>query len=241
MRINVGSRFDHEFADNQENTRFCDINHPDYDHDLCLDFQGHQTLRINKFIIHKNYKRVQGVVYNDIALIQLKPTNSDGECAVRGSTVQYACLTPDNDKFQTGEVCEVSGWGDTDPSSDRVFHFANQLQSGNVSLHDFDDCAEKYAKSEHLKLFEEKVHLCAYDEKVDAFIGDSGGPLVCFDGHSHAYLTGIVSFGDEVKTERPGVYVPVSRYYKWITQTIAHQEIPKFSKHNSCKDALCFY
>ena len=56
MRINVGSRFDHEFADNQENTKFCDTNHPDYDHDLCLDFQGHQTLRINKFIIHKNYK-----------------------------------------------------------------------------------------------------------------------------------------------------------------------------------------
>ena len=78
-------------------------------------------------------------------------------------------------------MCEVSGWGDTDPSSDRVFRFATQLQSGNVSLHDFDDCAEKYAKSKHLKLFEEKVHLCAYDEKVDAFIGDSGGPLVCFD------------------------------------------------------------
>ena len=56
MRINVGSRFDHEFADNQENTKFCDTNHPGYDHDLCLDFQGHQTLRINKFIIHKNYK-----------------------------------------------------------------------------------------------------------------------------------------------------------------------------------------
>ena len=79
----------------------------------------------------------------------------------------------------------MSGWGDTDPSSDRVFHFANQLQSGNVSLHDFDDCAEKYAKSEHLKLFEENVHLCAYDEKVDAFIGDSGGPLVCFDVRIH--------------------------------------------------------
>ena len=56
MRINVGSRFDHEFADKQENTKFCDTNHPDYNHDLCLDFQGHQTLRINKFIIHKNYK-----------------------------------------------------------------------------------------------------------------------------------------------------------------------------------------
>ena len=82
-------------------------------------------------------------------------------------------------------MCEVSGWGNTDPSNDRVFRFATQLQSGNVSLHDFDDCAEKYAKSEHLKLFEENVHLCAYDEKVDAFIGDSGGPLVCFDVRIH--------------------------------------------------------
>ena len=56
MRINVGSRFDHEFADNQQNTKFCDVDDDEYNHDLCLDFQGHQTLRINKFIIHKNYK-----------------------------------------------------------------------------------------------------------------------------------------------------------------------------------------
>ena len=68
-------------------------------------------------------------------------------------------------------------------------------------------------------------------------------------------MTGIISFGDDVKTDRPGkkscndpsnnefsgVYVPVSKYYKWITQTIAHQEIPEYSLSNTCKNALCFY
>ena len=69
-------------------------------------------------------------------------------------------------------------------------------------------------------------------------------------------MTGIISFGDDVKTDRPGkepghipnqnhefsgVYVPVSKYYKWITQTIAHQEIPEYSLLNTCKNALCFY
>ena len=76
LRINVGSRFDHEFADDPENEKYCDRADPKYDYDMCLDFQGHQTLKINKFVIHKNYRRVQGVLYNDIALIQLKPTNS---------------------------------------------------------------------------------------------------------------------------------------------------------------------
>ena len=83
MRINIGTRFDHEFADNEENENFCDKENPKYDSDLCQDFHGHQTLKINKFIIHKNYRRVQGILYNDIALIQLKPTNS-GDTVVHG-------------------------------------------------------------------------------------------------------------------------------------------------------------
>ena len=84
MRINIGTRFDHEFADNDENGNFCDKENPKYDSDLCQDFHGHQTLKINKFIIHKNYRRVQGILYNDIALIQLKPTNS-GDTVVQGT------------------------------------------------------------------------------------------------------------------------------------------------------------
>ena len=76
LRINVGTRFDHEFADDAENEQFCDKDSSKYDIELCQDFQGHQTLKINKFIIHKNYRRAHGILYNDIALIQLKPINS---------------------------------------------------------------------------------------------------------------------------------------------------------------------
>ena len=100
----------------------------------------------------------------------------EGECAIPGPTVQYACLNPDDNKFQVGEICEVSGWGDTEGQSGHVFNFAKQLQSGFVKIQSFNDCAAKYGGG-----IEEKIHLCAYDDKVDAMAGDDGGPLTCFD------------------------------------------------------------
>ena len=100
----------------------------------------------------------------------------EGECAIPGPTVQYACLNPDDNRFQVGEICEVSGWGDTEGQSGHVFNFAKQLQSGFVKIQSFNDCAAKYGGG-----IEENIHLCAYDDKVDAMAGDDGGPLTCFD------------------------------------------------------------
>ena len=100
----------------------------------------------------------------------------EGECAIPGPTVQYACLNPDDKKFQAGEICEVSGWGDIEGQSGHVFNFAKQLQSGFVKIQSFTDCAAKYGGG-----IEENIHLCAYDDKVDAMAGDDGGPLTCFD------------------------------------------------------------
>ena len=34
MRINIGTRFDHEFADNDENENFCDKENPKYDFEM---------------------------------------------------------------------------------------------------------------------------------------------------------------------------------------------------------------
>ena len=85
-------------------------------------------------------------------------------------------MNPDDNKFPVGEICEVSGWGDTEGQSGNVFNFAQQLQSGFVKIQNFDDCSAKYGGS-----IEKNIHLCAYDDKVDAMAGDDGGPLTCFD------------------------------------------------------------
>uniref|UniRef100_A0A8C0JES6 Peptidase S1 domain-containing protein n=1 Tax=Chelonoidis abingdonii TaxID=106734 RepID=A0A8C0JES6_CHEAB len=51
----------------------------------------------------------------------------------------------------------------------------------------------------------------------NGFPGDSGGPLIC-DG----ILQGIVSWGLEecAQPNKPGVYTKVSKYIKWIQQTV---------------------
>ena len=45
-----------------------------------------------------------------------------------------------------------------------------------MKIQSFNDCAAKYGGG-----IEENIHLCAYDDKVDAMAGDEGGPLTCFD------------------------------------------------------------
>ena len=64
----------------------------------CLDAWSHQTLRIKKSIIHKNYCKND----NDLALLQLHPTGDDSLCARFDDFVQPACLNKDPSRFPAG-------------------------------------------------------------------------------------------------------------------------------------------
>jgi secreted trypsin-like serine protease len=95
-----------------------------------------------------------------------------------------------------------------------------------LKIFDFKTCQKNYRKvKKHLN---PKRHICADGGgTADTCQGDSGGPLVCLDANEgevskRAHLTGVVSFGAGcAEAKYPGVYVPISNYYKWIEQTVA--------------------
>ncbi|NXK62658.1 HABP2 protein, partial [Sylvietta virens] len=63
-----------------------------------------------QIILHDEYKEKGGVLFNDIALLKLKPV--DGHCAVETKYVKIACL-PDF-FLPVGTSCFISGWGQTE-------------------------------------------------------------------------------------------------------------------------------
>lgn len=74
----------------------------------------------------------------------------------------------------------------------------------------------RYCENDQLTSFIVHDSRLYRDVGILMFQGDSGGPLVC-DGRVY----GLVSWGNGCGDPRfPGVYTAVSRYRRWIDQTI---------------------
>ena len=69
----------------------------------CDDMLAHQSLRVKKIIIHKKYRGQD----NDLALIQLYPSQENGQCAIMNSYVQHACTNKESDRFAIGEFSSM--------------------------------------------------------------------------------------------------------------------------------------
>lgn len=109
-----------------------------------------------------------------------------------------------------GMTCQISGWGST--TSPEVT-FPEDLRCAKVTIVPEERCRRIYPGSVTANM------VCAgeHRNRADSCQGDSGGPLVC-DGR----LQGIVSWGPGVcgDPQKPGVYVNLCKYTRWIHDTM---------------------
>nr|XP_009665537.1 PREDICTED: kallikrein-11-like [Struthio camelus australis] len=109
-----------------------------------------------------------------------------------------------------GKTCQISGWGST--TSPEV-NFPEDLRCAKVTVVAEEQCQRTYPGSITANM------VCAGEQtsRADSCQGDSGGPLMC-DGQ----LQGIVSWGPGIcgDPQKPGVYVNICKYTRWIQDTM---------------------
>lgn len=109
-----------------------------------------------------------------------------------------------------GKTCQISGWGST--TSPEVT-FPEDLHCAKVTIVSEEQCRRIYPNSITSNM------VCAGETRgrADSCQGDSGGPLMC-DGR----LQGIVSWGPGIcgDPKKPGVYVNLCKYTRWLQDTM---------------------
>ncbi|KAL9899349.1 trypsin-1 isoform 2-T3 [Glossina fuscipes fuscipes] len=125
----------------------------------------------------------------------------------------------DNTKELPYMDCIATGWGKANISGD----LTDLLLKTSVPLHNNRRCKEAYGSFVRIH----RGHLCAgkLNGKGGTCVGDSGGPLQCrLTKDGPWILAGITSFGSGCAVAGyPDVYVRISRYMKWIKDTIAYE------------------
>ncbi|CAN9509257.1 unnamed protein product [Ophioblennius macclurei] len=165
-----------------------------------------QTIPVIQTIVHENYRSTPAAVYNDIALLKLRVTDSP-YCAKETRFVKTVCLP--EQAFPSGKECVISGWGATETQS-----YSPQLLNARVFLIPDERCRTPQVYGNVL----DSSMVCAgiLQGGVDSCQGDSGGPLVCERDGTH-YITGVVSWGHGCgERNKPGVYANVHRFLDWI-------------------------
>ncbi|XP_029384169.1 hyaluronan-binding protein 2 isoform X2 [Echeneis naucrates] len=169
-----------------------------------------QIIPVIQTIVHENYRETPSALYNDIALLKLKVTDSP-YCAKETPFVKTVCLP--NQAFPAGKQCVISGWGATE----RQF-YSSHLLKARVLLISEERCETPQVYG---KLLDNSM-LCAgtLNGGIDSCQGDSGGPLVCEENGTH-YIAGVVSWGDGCgQKNKPGVYANVLTFINWIKSRI---------------------
>ncbi|CAF1563510.1 unnamed protein product [Rotaria magnacalcarata] len=151
------------------------------------------------------------ITRNDHDLVLLKLQNP-ARYTNRVRPIQLPDPKNDQITLENRKRCIVSGFGTIKDA--RQSHVLKYL---TVPIVDRDQCARGH-RPRRIKDF----HICAgyWHGGSDACNGDSGGPIACYSNRERI-LVGIVSWGVECARHGTyGVYTRVSRYLKWINQTI---------------------
>ncbi|KAM6999590.1 kallikrein-14-like, partial [Passerculus sandwichensis] len=110
-----------------------------------------------------------------------------------------------------GTTCQISGWGST---TSPTVTFPQALHCSQVRIVPELTCRRIYPNSITPNM------VCAGEprSRADTCQGDSGGPLMC-----NGRLQGITSWGPGVcgDPHKPGVYVNLCRYGRWLHRTMA--------------------
>ncbi|XP_012537284.2 uncharacterized protein LOC105837243 isoform X2 [Monomorium pharaonis] len=165
---------------------------------------------IEDYYVHEEFRKGHRM-NNDIALVLLKglgiPLDKD---------TMPICLPPENAEYPPGLNCTISGFGSIETGKTTQ---SKDLRYGWVPLLDQSICRASYVYGEGA--ISDGMMCAGYlDEGIDTCDGDSGGPLACY--HNGAFsLYGITSWGQHCgNANRPGVYVRVAYYRRWIDQKI---------------------
>ncbi|XP_078053270.1 uncharacterized protein LOC144478771 isoform X2 [Augochlora pura] len=165
---------------------------------------------IEDYYIHEDFRKGHRM-NNDIALVLLK-----GRGIPLGKNVMPICLPPEDVDYPSGLNCTISGFGSIETG---VSTHSKDLRYGWVPLLDQSVCRAGHIYGEGA--ISDGMFCAGFlDEGVDTCDGDSGGPLTCHHNGTFT-LYGITSWGQHCgKVNKPGVYVRVSYYRRWIDQKI---------------------
>ncbi|XP_012286653.1 uncharacterized protein LOC105703113 isoform X2 [Orussus abietinus] len=180
------------------------------DHNTEVDEGTEVEANIEDYYIHEEFRKGQRM-NNDIALVLLK-----GRGIPLGRNVMPICLPSENAEYPDGLNCTISGWGSVETGKSAQ---SRDLRYGWVPLLDRSICRASYVYGEGA-ISDGMVCAGYLDEGVDTCDGDSGGPLAC--PHNGAFtLFGVTSWGQHCgSANKPGVYVKVAYYRRWIDQKI---------------------
>ncbi|XP_076317968.1 serine protease 1-like isoform X1 [Tachypleus tridentatus] len=177
------------------------------EHDV-MDVDGsEQLVRVLDSIVHPNYN--SETVDSDVALLKLRHSLSINV------DVRPVCLPSQGAELSVGTLVTILGWGKSyklDMLGTDVLHEAR------VPIANVQDCQQVYDDHD----ISEYMICAGYKRgRVDSCDGDSGGPLL-YQVNGKWEVHGIISFGKGCGEKRKyGVYAKVSKFVKWINETIA--------------------
>ncbi|XP_056398151.1 granzyme A-like isoform X2 [Hyla sarda] len=191
----------------------CDIGNDSYAilgaHRL-KDTNEQQKLRIKRGIKYPCFDK--DLKINDLQLLQLEKP------AKLSKSVACIPLPKREEKIAAKKICNVAGWGLTDPGKTTP---SDVLREVNLTIVDNGECNKIYGKKYKQRVTITNNMMCAGSikkRKGDTCEGDSGGPLICDNKYA-----GIVSFGPKFCGQEriPGVYTRLTEnYLEWIRKTI---------------------
>jgi len=162
-----------------------------------------KDFKVTEIHVHEKYN-VGRRFNNDIALLKLaSPVSFDGPYA------GPACMPPSGKNYRGSKNCVLSGWGLVQRYPQRL---ADRLQKVTGRIWGARELRMQYSGlPEHVVGFGEP-------RSWSACMGDSGGPLVCPNGSGAYDVIGVVSFGPQSCSGKPGVFTEVSAYRKWLSE-----------------------